>query len=82
MSFAKPCIASSAGSLVDIFPPEGVFHFPAGSQEGLAAAIRQCLGDRDSLESRGQANFERAAPWTWSAAARQTQLLYEQLFAD
>lgn len=81
MSFGKACIAARVGSLVDIFPPEGVFHYRAGSQEGLAAAIRRCLQERASLESRGQANFDRAAPWTWRAAARQTRSLYEELFA-
>jgi beta-1,4-mannosyltransferase len=81
MSFGKACIASRIGSLVDIFPAEGVFHYPAGSSEGLAAAIRLCLRERASLEHRGQANFERAAPWTWRSAAQQTQSLYEGLFA-
>ncbi len=82
MSFAKACIASRVGALVDIFPPEGVFHYRAGSQDGLAAAIRSCFQERAALASRGQANFDRAAPWTWRAAARQTQSLYEDLFAE
>lgn len=82
MSFGKACVAPRMGCLIDVFAPEGVFHYEASDQEGLVDAIRRCVASRDSLEERGRANLNRAAAWTWESSARQTLEVYGQLYSN
>ena len=65
--------------LIDVFDPRGVFHYESGNVSALVDALSRVVTELDSLSSRGQANLEKARPWTWQAAARQTRAVYEQI---
>lgn len=78
MATGTPCLLARATSLPEV-GGEAAAYFEPGSAEDLAISLSELLGDdaeRDRLRTLG---LERAAGFTWLAAARKTADVYRSV---
>ena len=83
MAAGKPVIASQVGGI-----PETVVNgktgilVPPGDAEALASAIHRLVEDRNLREQMGHAARQRSRLFTWEAAARKLQQIYQMLLEE
>lgn len=80
MSAGTAVVASDAGSLPEVVGAAGIL-VPPTDVEGWAAAIERVTSDDDVAQALVVAGRQRAAQFTWDAAARATWQVYERVGA-
>ena len=80
MSYAVPCIASSAGGTGELLPKEWV-HKP-GDYKKLAADILRMLGNKHRLKDASKANFEKAKEYYPNVLNERRTTYYDSFFKN
>jgi alpha-1,3-rhamnosyl/mannosyltransferase len=75
MAAGIPVVASNRGSLPEVVGRGGLLIDPE-DPEALAAALESVLDDDETARSWGAAGLERAAEFSWAAAARALHRAY------
>ncbi len=83
MASGVPVVGSAVGGLLDtVVPGETGLLVPPQRPEGIAAAVRELLGDDGRRSAMARAAVERVrSRYTWSAVATATLEVYEELLA-
>jgi glycosyltransferase involved in cell wall biosynthesis len=80
LAFGKPLLLSDVGGFAELAASGAAQTVPPGDAIALRAAIATLLDDPAALEQlRGGALAAAAGEYRWSAIARRTLALYEQL---
>ena len=74
-------VITNAGGIEDYLDPESSVVLPAGDVEGMAAAVRRLLGDREERERMSRAARRRACEFSWRRTAEQMAGIYGRLLA-
>ncbi|MEM9402989.1 MAG: glycosyltransferase family 1 protein [Pseudomonadota bacterium] len=80
MSHGKPCFSSSMTSLPEV-GGDDVFYFPSFDGEAMAKTFTDGMATFTTDAERADRLRERAAGFTWAAAAEQYAKLYSELLA-
>lgn len=80
MRLGTPAIVSAAGALPEVCG-EAALVVPPGDAVALADALKRVIDDRTLCERLSQLGRERAARFTWSAAAKTTAEVYRRVLA-
>ncbi|MBC7249972.1 MAG: glycosyltransferase family 4 protein, partial [Anaerolineae bacterium] len=78
MACGTPVVSSNAASLPEVVGEAGLLIDPY-DVEGLAAAMRRVLTDRELSTQLRERGLRRARQFSWKEAARQTVAVYEQV---
>jgi glycosyltransferase involved in cell wall biosynthesis len=78
MACGLPVVASNRGSLPEVIGSSGICFDPTDQQE-LTSAISRLLQNRSLRTKMTLSGLKRSAEFSWSAAARQTIRLIEEL---
>jgi glycosyltransferase involved in cell wall biosynthesis len=81
MACGTPVVTSPNGSLAEIAGTAAEFVDPT-QVESIAAGLHAVLSDRGKRAALGAAGLERAAQFSWEAAADQTRQVYEAVSTD
>jgi glycosyltransferase involved in cell wall biosynthesis len=82
LAFGKPLLLSDVGGFPEIAATGAACTFPAGDSAALRAALRELLDDPVALAGMARrARGLAAGEYSWTAIARRTIDLYEQLLA-
>lgn len=72
-----PCVISDVSSLPEVCGDAAV-KVEHLTEEGVAAALRDLLGNRERLQSLAEAGRRRAAEFSWARCAEQTAAVYRE----
>jgi glycosyltransferase involved in cell wall biosynthesis len=77
MAHGCPVLLARNSALTEVGGDVAIF-FDEVTPEGISRALAEALADRESLRARGEAGRERAARYSWPAAATATRDVYRQ----
>jgi glycosyltransferase involved in cell wall biosynthesis len=79
MACGTPVTCSNTSSLPEVAGESALYCDPA-DVESITAALRRLLGDADLRAALRQRGFERAARFSWSRVAAETEAVYDAAF--